>query len=156
MVNRATDREAVDKAEMDHSNHRLCKLLQTMGMQTKVVISLVVAIITVDACRMVTAIMDRTIKGMDKTATMITTTDQVGMKTIKIRTILVTNPAGAALAGMVDPVADLVADPVADLPEAVDLLVVDLLVDLLRDQTVDLEEALEDREDRMDQGGMDA
>ena len=152
MVTRATDREAVDKAGMDNSNHRLCKLLQIMGMQTKVVISLVVVIITVDACRMVPVIMDRTIKEMDRMATMITAKNQVGMKTIKIKTILVTNPVGVALAGMVDPAADLAAD----LPEAVDLLavdllVVDLLVGPLADQTVDLEETLEDR---MDQGGL--
>ena len=163
MVIKAMDKEAADRAETDNSNHHLCKLLRIMGVRIKAgAIPMVEITNMVDACKMVPAIKDRTIKGTDKMVTMVTIADQTEMTIVKIRTTLVSDPAGAALVGMVDPVADQVADPVVDLPEVVDLpqvadlLVADLLVDLLMGRVADLVETLEDPEGQMDQGGRDA
>ena len=64
-----------------------------------------------DACRTVPVIKVRTNKEMDKTAIIGTTVDQMAAATTTtIKTILVIDPAGVALAGLVDPVVDLLAD----------------------------------------------
>ena len=148
MVIKAMDREAVDKVEMDNVNRRPCKLLRIMGKQVKAEAVLVVEIFnTVDACRTVPVIKGRMDKG---TETTVTEEEMVALIITAIKMILVTNPAGVALAGMVVPAVDR-----ADL--LVDLLVdqVDRVADLV-DPMADLVEIPVDPEDPMDQGGQDA
>ena len=150
-------KEAAARVEMDSFNHHRCSMPHLMGMQTQAgAIPTGETTNLVDACRMEPEIQDKTVKGTDKMVTMVTMEDQTKTKTIKNKIALAIGPAGAALAGMVDPVADPAEDLVVDLLGVAGLQVADLLVDLLMGQVVDLVVTPEDPEDpegQMGQGG---